>query len=234
MKKILLPALGLFLGLLANAQHVGIGTSVPQEPLEVAGIIYTSEGGIKFPDQTVQTTAAMSASNPTTQYQTGIGYARFNNADLNGDDQAFGMTKLSTIYSLSFTNQVYYESSGSGGGGPIIIANPVQIIKKPDRGTPGFFKYMASQGTIANMEFFLTRENTTTGDPEIYMKIKTTDSHIAGFDFSHVPGYNGYYLDREVVTIGYKKIYISNISPATCYCFDFLTQQECSGSYNCN
>lgn len=38
-------------------QNVGIGTDVPTEPLEVNGIIFTSQGGVKFPDGTVQTTA---------------------------------------------------------------------------------------------------------------------------------------------------------------------------------
>jgi trimeric autotransporter adhesin len=42
----------------AAAVNVGIGTATPAYPLDVAGIIRTSSGGIKFPDGTVQTTAA--------------------------------------------------------------------------------------------------------------------------------------------------------------------------------
>ncbi len=38
--------------------NVGIGTTAPTEMLEVADTIYSSVGGFKFPDQTVQTTAA--------------------------------------------------------------------------------------------------------------------------------------------------------------------------------
>src|SRR5690606_7816052 len=38
-------------------QNVGIGTDEPSEKLEVNGIIFTSPGGIKFPDGTIQTTA---------------------------------------------------------------------------------------------------------------------------------------------------------------------------------
>jgi hypothetical protein len=37
---------------------VGIGTDSPTEQLEVNGVIYSSSGGIRFPDNTVQTTAA--------------------------------------------------------------------------------------------------------------------------------------------------------------------------------
>lgn len=42
--------------------NVGIGTDTPDEKLSVAGIIESSEGGIKFPDGTVQTTAGGGSS----------------------------------------------------------------------------------------------------------------------------------------------------------------------------
>jgi hypothetical protein len=41
---------------------VGIGTNIPAEKLEVAGTIYSSSGGFKFPDGSVQTTAAGGAA----------------------------------------------------------------------------------------------------------------------------------------------------------------------------
>jgi hypothetical protein len=37
--------------------NVGIGTTTPASPLTVAGVIYSSTGGFKFPDGTTQTTA---------------------------------------------------------------------------------------------------------------------------------------------------------------------------------
>ena len=42
---------------------VGVGTSSPQEKLDVAGVVRSSQGGFKFPDGTVQTTAFTGVSN---------------------------------------------------------------------------------------------------------------------------------------------------------------------------
>jgi hypothetical protein len=44
---------------ITKAGNVGIGTSEPQEKLSVAGIIESTEGGIKFPDGTIQYTATL-------------------------------------------------------------------------------------------------------------------------------------------------------------------------------
>ena len=40
------------------AGNVGIGLPIPTQKLEVAGIIYSNTGGFKFPDGTIQTSAA--------------------------------------------------------------------------------------------------------------------------------------------------------------------------------
>lgn len=45
--------------------NVGFGTTTPAQPLSVAGIIESTTGGFKFPDGTVQTTAATGSGSST-------------------------------------------------------------------------------------------------------------------------------------------------------------------------
>jgi hypothetical protein len=42
-----------------NKGNVGIGTTNPTSPLEINGIIYSTSGGFKFPDSSLQTTATL-------------------------------------------------------------------------------------------------------------------------------------------------------------------------------
>ncbi|WP_460676123.1 beta strand repeat-containing protein [Hymenobacter coalescens] len=56
----------------SDAVRVGIGTSTPTQALEVAGQVYSSTGGFRFPDGTVQTTAAATAAPVTTTASNGL------------------------------------------------------------------------------------------------------------------------------------------------------------------
>ena len=53
--------------------RVGIGTTTPTSPLTVAGTIETTTGGIKFPDGTVQTTAAIGGNGSSIWRENGQG-----------------------------------------------------------------------------------------------------------------------------------------------------------------
>ncbi len=97
---------------------VGIGTSSPGEALEVNGKIYSSSGGFKFPDGSVQTTAAGTASQWATSgsniyYSTGkVGIGTNNPSatlDVSGGDVCVSGSNNFT-YSSAKTH--YYSVSG--------------------------------------------------------------------------------------------------------------------------
>jgi hypothetical protein len=81
--------------LLTEGGKVGIGTATPTEKLSVAGTIQSTSGGFKFPDGTVQTTAALLSSSigeTHTAYIPGIG---------NGVDVSPFGSQPSTIHQLN-------------------------------------------------------------------------------------------------------------------------------------
>ncbi|MGI4875564.1 MAG: tail fiber domain-containing protein [Janthinobacterium lividum] len=95
---------------LGNYADVGIGTNTPHQKLEVAGTIFSSSGGFRFPDGTTQTTAAAAA-----------GSAVSNGLSYSGSTIVLGgtLTQATTIdqqgNALGFTNgQVGIGTSSPG------------------------------------------------------------------------------------------------------------------------
>ncbi len=109
-----------------NGTNVGIGSNTPSQKLEVAGTIYSTSGGFKFPDGTLQTTAALGgssqwATNGANIYNTNSGNVGIGTTtpsqklDVNGKVQV----KLPNgNYGVSITNEtdstVTINSRGAG------------------------------------------------------------------------------------------------------------------------
>lgn len=96
-------------GLIVQSGKVGIGTASPSQELSVNGIIQSMSGGIKFPDGTVQTTAAGAAAetDPTVK-----SWAKTDNPTIPGNMQVNGTITQGGGISV-------YQCPGNCDGAPV-------------------------------------------------------------------------------------------------------------------
>ena len=103
--------------------NIGIGTSTPGYLLTVAGVIYSSTGGIRFPDNTTQTTAATTGTNYWTLsgsniYPTSTSY-----------NVGIGTTTPATLFSVATTTNIFnITSAGNIGIGTTTPATPLHLF----------------------------------------------------------------------------------------------------------
>ncbi len=77
--------------------NIGIGTTSPSEKLTVAGTIESSTGGFKFPDESIQTTAAQAI----------VGYS---NTPTTGFGTTTSIKVDSVTFTLNSTQKVYVQA----------------------------------------------------------------------------------------------------------------------------
>ena len=202
---------------LSAAQNMGVGTASPTEKLEVAGMIYSNEGGIKFPDETVQTTAAYNVPQETYPVVRGGGFGKFGNADLDGNIDTLGMTKLSYIYDLKFSIDRTPNN---------VIFSELEILKQSDKGSPGFFKFLMNTTLIPTMEFLLTKPNSS-GNLEIYYKIKLTNVFVSALEPALYPTVDGWYSNVDRILLSFHTITLTDVPSGKCYCWNQVTNAVC-------
>ena len=81
----------------AYAVSVGIGTTAPTQKLEVAGQIFSNTGGFRFPDNTVQITAATGATGSGTTVAAGNGLSATTAAGVTTVNLGGSLTGATTI-----------------------------------------------------------------------------------------------------------------------------------------
>ncbi|MBG8555407.1 tail fiber domain-containing protein [Hymenobacter guriensis] len=104
--------------------NVGIGTSTPSQQLEVAGTVYSTSGGFKFPDGTTQTTAAAVPN-------------------LTGDITSTGAA-------TTYNNVVPATKGGAGSVSGLLKANGSGVVSAAVAGTDYLTPAAAGTGFIQN------------------------------------------------------------------------------------
>ncbi|MCB0646971.1 MAG: type VI secretion system tube protein Hcp [Saprospiraceae bacterium] len=147
-------AVFLFLPIILAAQNVGIGTSDPSEKLQVNGMIYTSQGGIKFPDNTVQTTAAFNNTGVNQQAGPIIMTISGPGMDFKGNVNAYGL--LNGI-NLIDQYEVMTRPVSSTQGGVTLGKTELKeytIRKSIDNTSTAFFKAMANGTQLSEVYIY--------------------------------------------------------------------------------
>lgn len=204
--------------LFSQAQNVGIDAANPTEKLEVGGIIYTNEGGIKFPDETVQTTAAFMDPPETYPIERGVGFIEWKNTDLDGILDTVGLHKVSLVYNISFNMHRTIDDLEFG---------EFNLIKQTDRGSPGVFKFLMTQVNIPTVTIHMTRLNSE-DEYEVYYKIKLTNVQIITHTPSHQPALDGFFQHTDVIGLAFQTMTLTDLTSGKCYCYNFVTNLSCS------
>jgi hypothetical protein len=133
--------------------RVGIGTTSPENPLSVAGLIESTAGGIQFPDGTVQASAASGFSLPFSgTVSTSSPALQIRNSQANGIS---GTSGAAGSYGGSF---VSIASSGLGAGlfaRGNLGAAPDLVLGANDSGTEGDDGIIASDPDFSGSDIIL-------------------------------------------------------------------------------
>ena len=210
------------------AQNVGIGAANPSEKLEVGGVIFTNDGGIKFPDSTVQTTAAFNSEIPDTnvamRFQAILtlkGYpGPYNNLGI-----ANGMPILSEQAgsSVSILNGMVQGKS----------ATDLSISRNIDENSSQIFGDHVTGKVLADGTVYFIRLDPNTMTEEIYYEFRMENVLIS--NYTHSVGYagDGSYEHIESISFNYlRAAYTSyTVGGPICLCYDF--QNNTSNNCGC-
>lgn len=208
-------------------QNTGINQPNPSEPLEVGGVIFTNQGGIKFPDSTIQTTAARNAdANPDIlEYplQAVLVLDNFQGAYNNPSIGIFNGIPL-----LSQTQNIELPYSQGGGQVGVVVIDPIVIRKNLDQTTPRFFEVLANGNLILGGEIYFIGIDTA-GTEFIYKKISLTSIRL--LTMKNTQAFNGKaYTDIDEITlIPVNELAITVYTPngPICFCWDFAMNADC-------
>jgi type VI protein secretion system component Hcp len=161
------------------SQNIGIGTESPSEKLQVAGKVYSSDGGFKFPDGSVQTRA----NNSYESQDAGDGrwVIIMENASLPGSF-SFGAFQ-NMIRVISFDWGTYYNATESGNVLPQQCHfKLITIVKDIDASSPLFAQHFITGFNQGLTKFHFLWYSEEQQDYVEYFKIQCQSLQIVKYN----------------------------------------------------
>lgn len=207
----------------SSAQNIGIGTPQPTEKLEVGGMIFTNQGGVKFPDSTVQTTAAYSNQVPNPNISGRVRAEMFLINPNIPSGSASGLPLLSAVNGVSLPNDVSLGGSGTSGKSTF---EDFTVTRNVDMYSSQLHHLTATGGLIVNIivNYYLSDGN---NGERLYQRYTFEECYLTSFfqNFNFHP--SGYYQHIETVSFAFGKICINSYDdigrPLTELCWDLRT-----------
>ena len=216
-----LLSFALFFCLSVNGQNVGIGTPTPSEKLEVSGIMYTNEGGVRFPDGTLQTTAAQSGNEVAASEVKAVGFLRING--ISGPLDTLGLVGTFPVY------KAYQDIRFNIG----YDFGKIELVTEFGSSAVEIMQRVATSTVVSFVTLDLA-EIDSMGTPMIYQQIGLGSaqitisdfalSHKSGNEFSHL-----IHITFESRYVGWQEQIGGN-----CFCWDSQSNiiASCSDCFN--
>jgi len=187
------------------AQETKGVSMAPVPELEVNGIIFSSSGGIKFPDGTIQTTAYLNTGSPAMDMDLSGLVIEFDPATtIEGPAMGDGISKGLNVESISegSSNSSTTHIGGGGGAGSANFQD-LAFSRKSDVNSAKIRSYVATGNHISYIEVFHLKYSNS--KYVIDHKVRYENCIVTSFSFSNSDGSQ----PNESIGINFQK---------ACYC----------------
>lgn len=218
--------------LMLSQDKVGIGVVNPDEKLEVAGKVFSNQGGFKFPDSTVQTTAAFNSNTADAAIPKLLGYYFHVNSiagpvtrDLHFKDGTSMLSVANLIPVYAHTLDIVQTGEPPH---TTLTISPLQIISDISIASPDLFGATLLGTLYPSGNLYLLED--IGGNEIVYSEIKLQNVRISTYDHDQIylgdqqyAHLNGFSVSFTIITM----ITYFNTGNS-CFCYNINAFSSCS------